>query len=270
MGSQRTRRSRRTTDDQQLILPSEAPDVRELRISLARINWRIAEASTAHQWRQLSEVVMAVHLCGRNDGCRATVAALIAVANRNASLPLIRCESTWHRLWRKALAIGLVSGDPQRGADGGAPTERAVCRDRIVELVKRSGSNVRPPASDSHPTVTCQSPDSHHQRKKASETSESQQAKQTTSTPAEEVAAKIEQSLRRARIEPPRKLNSAVVRALAAGCTAAELLARVAWFADHVLDWPHQHRPGAIHDGLADARPGERVDWGWPHRKAVR
>ncbi len=266
----RGRRRRNRVEDQQLVLPSEASDVRELRTDLARINWRIAGAANQHQWRQLREVAMAVHICGRNDGCRAKVAALITCANRNSSPPLIRSESTWHRLWRKAVDIGIVNGEQQRGANGGAPSERAICHDRIRELVRLSPPAVAAP-SDSHVTVTWQSPDSHHQRNKSSESSETNQTRtETTSTTAEAVEARIRAMLERAKIEPPRKLRAALEHALAAGCSGEQLVDRVAWFAANVLAWPPEHRPGALHNGLRDARPGERHDWGWPHRKAVR
>jgi hypothetical protein len=72
--------------------------------------------------------------------------------------------------------------------------------------------------------------------------------------------------LRRAKsFVAPSKIEVAVHQAVAAGCSIDQLRDRASWFSHRLGWWSEEHRPGALHDGLAAATPDMAIDEGWPH-----
>jgi hypothetical protein len=101
------------------------------------INHRLV-CSSYKRWRQLRELVAAIRYCGLNDGCRASVAALLDVANRNRSTPIIKSISTFHRVRRLGVQHGIIAGEFSYDDEGRTFSERAINAPRIAELLELS------------------------------------------------------------------------------------------------------------------------------------
>lgn len=126
-----------------------------------------AAGLSRRRWLQVRELAAAVLYCGAHDGCRASVAKLIDVANRNKLCPLIGSAATFYRVRASAVAIGLIIDDPEWNENGRTFTERAVNLARVAELLEATRQIARDRRRDAASLKmrkvrdTCELPESH-------------------------------------------------------------------------------------------------------------
>jgi len=84
----------------------------------------------------------------------------------------------------------------------------------------------------------------------------------------EDFVRKLASECRRKIPNAPRLLESALRRALAAGCRQEQVWNRCKWFAREQTQWQAEHRPGVLFRGLADAQPELRDSEGWPYQRS--
>lgn len=268
--------------DQQQILPFNTPD--SLRVSWKSMDWRLAGFKSRTRFEQVGELVMAVKCCGRNDGCRAYVKALIDVANRNSDRPIIRNRSHFYEVLKTARELGFIVSRDNWGEGKRAPSDREIAEARIAEVVAQSRELQRSKKPDFRPTNDRPSPDLrptnsllylNPQSLQSSSAVETSSSSAATSSPAR-LPAEVEAVLGvmmgrvRKRLNAPALLEQAMRQAIANGCTLTELGLHFDWFEKNRLGWDRKHQPGAIHWGLCNAVPGMAPGKIWPHNAGVR
>ena len=264
--------------DQQQILPFNTPD--SLRVLWKSMDWRLAGFKSRTRFDQVGELVMAIKCCGRNDGCRAYVATLIAVANRNSDRPIIRNHSHFYEVLKTARELGFIASRDNWGEGKRAPSDREVLESRIAEVVARSRElrrsekpDFRPtivgPSSDFHPTNTLLylNPQSLQSTLPLEASSSSAATSQLTMTRAKvEEVTKFAAWARERLTHPPGELKPAIFAALNNRVEYHQVVDRVEWFIRHQEEWPAEHRAGALHWGLMNAQPGAKAHTLWPYR----
>lgn len=97
-----------------------------------------AAGLSRRRWLQVRELAAAVLWCGACDGCRASVARLIEVANRNKLKPIIASRSAFFRVRAAAVAVGVIVDELEHNERGRTFSERAVNLVRVAELLERT------------------------------------------------------------------------------------------------------------------------------------
>lgn len=94
-------------DNDQISLPfDDEPEA--IVVALKQIDWKETGLATAHQWNQVKELAMAIHVCGRIYGCHASSQQLLKTANKNRSKPLIGSIRTMQKVLRNGFALGII------------------------------------------------------------------------------------------------------------------------------------------------------------------
>jgi hypothetical protein len=119
--------------DEQLALPFEQtpPAI----VALRMVDHRVAGVSRM-RWQQIRELACAILWCGVHDGCRASVAKLMKVANANRLAPVIGSRRAFFRVRQCGITLGVLVDEPSYDNEGRTFSERSVNLERVRELVK--------------------------------------------------------------------------------------------------------------------------------------